>query len=72
MIDITVLCTFVATTQKQDNLFVVDGVIDSVTRTDVDPQFPDPIATEPVIAEIFSSTLLTRRSIAIFALVSRI
>jgi hypothetical protein len=51
-VDVRVLYTLVASTKQQDDLRSSDSVIDSESRSNIDSQFPHPIATKPVIAEV--------------------
>jgi hypothetical protein len=49
---VRILGSLVASAKQQDHLSSSYGVIDSISRPDVDTQFPHPIATKPLIAEI--------------------
>jgi hypothetical protein len=51
-LDIRILCSFVASAEKQNHLGSCDCVIDPVSRSSVDAQFPYAVPAKPVIAEI--------------------
>jgi hypothetical protein len=50
--DIRILRLLVAAAEQQDYLTSGDCVVDSVSRPDIDPQFPYAIAAELVVSEI--------------------
>jgi hypothetical protein len=52
-LDIRILSSFIAATKQQDYLISSHRVVDPVTLSDIDAEFPYPIAAEFVISEIF-------------------
>ena len=60
--DILLLARFIAAAQQDHQGLVPDCVIDPIALGHVDPQFSDPLAHTPVVAEIaFCNTVETNR-----------
>jgi hypothetical protein len=52
--DVRRLRTLVATARDKHDDLTRPGVVNAVTRSDIDPQLPNPVATKLVVAEIAS------------------